>query len=73
MHSPTYAQLHDVKRVFRYISGTLHVRLHFKPSSLSLLSFSDSDWADNQSDTQSTTRFIVYFGKETNFNVQEFY
>lgn len=62
MHSPTYVQFAAVKRVFRYIKGTVSAGLLFKKSSLSLLAFSDSDWAGSQRDRRSTTGLVIYLG-----------
>lgn len=62
MHSPTYVHLTVVKRILRYVYGSLSVGLHFKRSSVSLLAFSDFDWAGNRLDRRSTTGFVIYLG-----------
>lgn len=62
MHSPTQGQLAVVKRVFRYIRGTLTAGLLFQKGSLTLTAFSDSDWAGSQIDCCSTTGFVIFLG-----------
>jgi hypothetical protein len=45
LHAPTTTHLSAVKRILRYIKGTLQVGLTFKHSSSQLLSaFSDAEW-----------------------------
>lgn len=62
MHSPTYSQLASVKRILRYMRGTLHLSLHLRAGTLNLSAFSDSDWAGNPNDRRSTTEFVVFLG-----------
>jgi hypothetical protein len=52
-----------VKRILRYVSGTVNLGLIFKRSSSILVSaFSDADWAGCVDDRRSTGGFAVYFG-----------
>jgi histone deacetylase 1/2 len=62
-HAPTTVHWTAVKRILRYISGTLKVGLTFQRSSSTLLSaFSDSDWAGDLNDRRSTGGFAILFG-----------
>lgn len=63
MHSPTVDQLNAVKRIFRYVKGTLKAGILFQRSSLDFLAFSDSDWAGNALDHRYTTGFVIFLGK----------
>ncbi|XP_019155774.1 PREDICTED: uncharacterized protein LOC109152531 [Ipomoea nil] len=63
MHFPTVEHWSFVKRVLRYIKGTLDYGLRFTPSaSTSIQAFSDSDWAGCPIDRKSTSGFAVYLG-----------
>lgn len=45
-----------VKRVMRYLKGTLHARLKFsKDGNPNIVSFTDSDWASDEDDRRSCT------------------
>jgi hypothetical protein len=46
MHAPHTSHLNLVKRIIRYIKGTLDYGTHIIPSSTSApVAFSDADWA----------------------------
>ncbi|XP_019159665.1 PREDICTED: uncharacterized protein LOC109156265 [Ipomoea nil] len=63
MHSPTVDHWALVKRVLRYIKGTLDFGLRLAPSSSTCIhAFSDSDWAGCPVDRKSTSGFAVYLG-----------
>ncbi|XP_031116683.1 uncharacterized protein LOC116020343 [Ipomoea triloba] len=63
MHAPTTAHWCMLKRVIRYVKGTLHYGLHVTKSlSSELHAFLDSDWVGNPDDRKSTSGFAVYFG-----------
>lgn len=63
MHSPTMSDFSLLKRILRYIRGTFAFGLHlYKDSSLSLTSYSDSDYAGCQITRRSTTGFCVFLG-----------
>jgi hypothetical protein len=52
-----------VKRILRYVHGTLKLGLTIKPDKSTLVSaFSDADWADGVDDRRSTGGFAVYLG-----------
>lgn len=51
-----------VKRVLRYLSGTVSVGLHIKYNDrLCLSGFSDADWASFPDDRRSVVGYCVYF------------
>jgi histone deacetylase 1/2 len=63
LHAPTTAHWTAVKRILRYVQGTIRVGLTFQKSSSSLLSaFSDADWAGCLDDRRSTGGFAIFFG-----------
>lgn len=51
-----------VKRILRYIKGTLNYGLHFRPSPLSLVAYSNADWASDHDNRRSTTGYVVFLG-----------
>uniref|UniRef100_A0A2N9IFB3 AP2/ERF domain-containing protein n=1 Tax=Fagus sylvatica TaxID=28930 RepID=A0A2N9IFB3_FAGSY len=62
MHKPTDAHLMAAKRILRYLRGTLHRGLLFRPSSLHLQAYADADWAGDPVDRRSTSGNIVFHG-----------
>jgi histone deacetylase 1/2 len=63
LHAPTTSHWTAVKRILRYIQGTLQLGLTFHRSSSTLLSaFSDADWAGDLDDRCSTGGFAIFFG-----------
>lgn len=52
-----------IKRILRYVKGTISSRLSIRRSSSTLLSvFTDADWAGCADDRRSTSGFAVFFG-----------
>ncbi|XP_033134130.1 uncharacterized protein LOC103837662 isoform X1 [Brassica rapa] len=65
MHRPTVDHWNAVKRVLRYLSGTLtHGILLRKQSAPLLHAYSDADWAGDSDDYVSTNGYIVYLGSQ---------
>lgn len=63
MHRPTLDHWNAVKRVLRYLSGTLSHGIFLKKQTAPLLhAFSDADWAGDTDDYISTNGYIVYLG-----------
>ncbi|XXG88667.1 hypothetical protein AAC387_Pa12g0857 [Persea americana] len=62
MHAPTTSHLVVVKRVLRFLKGTITFGLHFRPGPLCLIAYCDTDWAGNLDDRRSTSGYCVYFG-----------
>lgn len=63
LHAPTTQHWSAVKRIIRYLKGTLTMGLKLRRSSSTLASaFSDADWAGCIDDRRSTGEFAVFFG-----------
>lgn len=61
--NPTQKDLRAVKRILRYIKGTLtHGLRYLHQSSLNLTAFCDADWAGCPTTRRSTTGFCIYLG-----------
>ena len=57
--SPTKSHWTAVKRILRYIKGTLDLGLLYSNGeSVNLVGFSDADWAGDQNDRKSTSGYI---------------
>lgn len=64
MHAPTENHWSAVKRILRYIRGTLHHGTTFHHSSSSdLHAYSDADWAGSLDDRRSTFGFCIFLGR----------
>ncbi|KAM2657198.1 hypothetical protein EV1_012593 [Malus domestica] len=64
MHQPRESHLQTVKRILRYLKGTLELGLWFSktPTPLSINAFSDADWAGCSLDRRSTGGFCIFLG-----------
>ncbi|KAD5803270.1 hypothetical protein E3N88_14630 [Mikania micrantha] len=63
LHAPTRTHFQEVKRILRYIKGTLAFGISFtKPSDPSLIGFSDADWARCLETRRSTYGFSIFLG-----------
>lgn len=63
MHKPTTEHWQAVKRVLRYLSGTLNHGIFLrKQASPTLHAYSDADWAGDSDDYVSTNAYIIYMG-----------
>ncbi|CAL5322875.1 unnamed protein product [Camellia sinensis] len=62
MHSPSNANFSAVKRILRYVKGTLSHGLTFSPSSFQLQAFTDSNWAGDPLDRRSTSGYCIFLG-----------
>ncbi|KAL9413762.1 hypothetical protein AB3S75_042284 [Citrus x aurantiifolia] len=61
--APNKAHMRAVKRILRYLKGTIHYDLRFlSQSSLTLYGFYDSDWASCSVTQRSTTGYNIYLG-----------
>ncbi|KAJ9544405.1 hypothetical protein OSB04_024112 [Centaurea solstitialis] len=59
MHDPRLPHLNALKRILRYLKGTLSHGLHLKASAVDrLVAYSDADWAG----CPNTRRVLVYLG-----------
>jgi hypothetical protein len=63
MHAPTYGHFQMVKRILRYVKGTISLGLQIvQHSSLDLYAFSDTDWVRCPTTRRSTTGFCTFLG-----------
>jgi hypothetical protein len=63
MHDPHKPHLALLKRVLRYVKGTLSTRLHIGTSSITDLSaYSDADWVGCPDSRRSTSGYCVFLG-----------
>ncbi|KAJ8768265.1 hypothetical protein K2173_021205 [Erythroxylum novogranatense] len=63
MHEPTVGHYQVVKRILRYIYGTLDYGMNItSQSTLDLYAFSDADWAGCPLTRRSTTRYCTFLG-----------
>ena len=64
MHSPTTTHWAALKRLLRYLCGTLDKGLTiYRESPLTLHAFSDADWAGDRDDYISTMGHIIFLGR----------
>ncbi|XP_071704681.1 uncharacterized mitochondrial protein AtMg00810-like [Rutidosis leptorrhynchoides] len=63
LHAPTIAHFQSVKRIIRYVKGTLAYGLTFSHSpSPSILGYSDTDWARCIETRRSTYGYSIFLG-----------
>ncbi|XP_048502929.1 uncharacterized mitochondrial protein AtMg00810-like [Beta vulgaris subsp. vulgaris] len=63
MHDPCEEHMSSLKRIVRYIKGTLDHGLHLYPSSMStLISYTDVDWGYCPNTHRSTSGYCVFLG-----------
>ena len=63
MHDPREPHLATLKRILRYVRGTLHLGLLLRPSAQSdLVVYSDTDWVSCPETRKSTSGYAVFFG-----------
>jgi len=63
LHSPTTIHWEAVKRILRYVQGTIGLGLKIRKSnSMFVSAFSDADWAGCPDDRRSTGGFAVFLG-----------
>lgn len=59
---PTTSHYTAVKRILRYVSGTLHLGLKIASLSSVVSAFSDADWTGCSDDRKSTGGFAIFYG-----------
>jgi hypothetical protein len=63
MHDPRDEHMNALKRIIRYIQGTIRFGLHLFPSSIDdLVSYTDADWGGCPDTRRSTSGYCVYLG-----------
>lgn len=63
MHDPRESHLTALKRILRYIRGTLEYGLHIqRSSSFDLVAYSDANWAGCPDTRKSTFGYAVFLG-----------
>ncbi|GJR73244.1 hypothetical protein Tco_0085609 [Tanacetum coccineum] len=63
LHAPTDAHFQSVKRILRYVKGTITYGLIFRrPHSNSILGYSDADWARCIETRRSTYGYSIFLG-----------
>lgn len=63
MHDPRQTHWQSLKRVLRYLKGTIHHGLFLqRHSPLTLSAFSDSDWGGVNDAGRSITAYVLYLG-----------
>jgi histone deacetylase 1/2 len=63
LSQPTDVHWEAVKRILRYVKGTLNTGLSFRKSSSTGISiFTDADWAGCVDDRRSTSGYVVFVG-----------
>ena len=63
MQQPTSAHWLSVKRILRYLRGTMHDGLLLNPShQLTIEGFTNADWAAQPDDRRSASGYLIYLG-----------
>jgi hypothetical protein len=63
MHKPSQTHLSIVKRLLRYLKGTLYYGLHLRhASSMVVTTYFDVDLVGNMDDRTSTNAYMVFLG-----------
>ena len=63
MHDPREPHLAALKRILRYVKGTLHLGLLLRPStSTDLVVYTDADWAECPDMRKFTSGYAVFLG-----------
>jgi hypothetical protein len=63
MANPSIEHWMAVKRIFRYLQGTLQFKLRIRGlAPQGLVGYCDADWASDLEDRRSTTRFVFIMG-----------
>ena len=63
MHNPQDHHFQAVKRILRYVKGTLHFGLKITPSTtFNISAFSDADWVGCPDTSRSTSGYAIFLG-----------
>ncbi|XP_040957855.1 secreted RxLR effector protein 161-like [Gossypium hirsutum] len=63
MEEPVYSHWKALKRILRYIQGTVSLGLFYSNmEDYKLIGYSDSDWCGDLDDRKSTSRYVFFLG-----------
>jgi hypothetical protein len=62
IQNPMVSHFTAVKRILRYLKGTMQLGLSYTRGDLQLKAFSYADWAGDPNDRRSTTGLVVFLG-----------
>ncbi|KAG8477814.1 hypothetical protein CXB51_027749 [Gossypium anomalum] len=62
MNSPSETYWRAIKRVLRYLNGTMDHGLFSAQGQFKLVCYFDADWASSLDNRQSTTGYVIYLG-----------
>ena len=62
MQNPMVSHFTTVKRILRYLKGTLHVGMSYTKGDLQLKAFSDADWAGDPNERCFTAGLVIFLG-----------
>jgi len=63
MEEPSYSHWKVLKRILRYIRGTISLGLYYtKLNNYELVGYSDSDWCGDVDDRKSTSGYVFFMG-----------
>jgi hypothetical protein len=66
MKEPKMTHWKAIKRILRYVKGTLSHGLYYSHTNeFDLVGYSDSDWSGNLDDRKSTLDFMFFMGSTT--------
>ncbi|XP_040952808.1 uncharacterized mitochondrial protein AtMg00810-like [Gossypium hirsutum] len=66
MEEPVYSHWKALKRILRYIQGTVSLRLFYSNiEDYKLIGYSDSDWCGDLDDRKSTSGYVFFMGNTT--------
>ena len=64
MHQPLQTHWQAVKRLLRYLKGTITFGLHLRPpTNFNLYAFCDANWGCDLDDRHSTSGMCIFFGQ----------
>ena len=60
--NPGQAHWKAVKRILRYLKGTMDYALNYQESDLQLVGYTDTNWASDHDERKSTSGYVFLFG-----------
>lgn len=62
MHESQESHYKEIKRILRYLRGTVHFSMKYAPGPLLWHAYSDANWAVDQIDRKSTSGYCLFLG-----------